>query len=74
MILKGLLPYEHDDSHLIAVSGARAEAQMAFYLKRAFGDSKDAFVLNDLRLPSLDGSDAAQVDQLPLHGVSPWLN
>lgn len=40
---------------------------MAFYLKRAFGDAKDVLVLHDLRLPSQDGSDAAQIDHLVLH-------
>ena len=67
MIVKDRLPNEHDDTDPMAAAGARAEAQMAFYLKRAFGDAKDVLVLHDLRLPSQDGSDAAQIDHLVLH-------
>lgn len=46
-------------------AGDAAEEQMAFYLRRAFGDSPDIFVYNDLRL--VDGEDAAQIDHLVLH-------
>lgn len=46
-------------------AGDAAEEQMAFYLRRAFGDSPDVFVLNDLRL--VDGEDAAQIDHLVMH-------
>jgi Nuclease-related domain len=67
MIVKERLSNEHDDTDANSAAGARAEAQMAFYLKRAFGDAKDVLVLHDLRLPSKDGSDAAQIDHLVLH-------
>lgn len=46
-------------------AGQAAEEQMAFYLRRAFGDSPDVFVINDLRLT--DGDDAAQIDHLIVH-------
>jgi hypothetical protein len=67
MIVKDRLPNEHDDTDPMAAAGARAEGQMAFYLKRAFGDAKDVLVMNDLRLPSPDSTDAAQIDHLVLH-------
>ena len=67
MIVKDRSPNDHDDSDLMAAAGARAETQMGFYLKRAFGDAKDVLILHDLRLPSQDGSDAAQIDHLVLH-------
>lgn len=43
-------------------AGDEAEKQMAFYLKRAFGKTKDIFVLNDLRI--VHEGDAAQIDHL----------
>ncbi len=46
-------------------AGAAAEEQMAYYLRREFGDDDDIFILNDLRL-SEDG-DTAQIDHLVLH-------
>lgn len=46
-------------------AGAAAEGQMAFYLRRAFGDAADVFVFNDLRLQV--GDDSAQIDHLVLH-------
>jgi len=46
-------------------SGREAEEQMAHYLRRAFGTSKDVIVFNGLRIES-DG-DAAQMDHLVLH-------
>jgi len=45
--------------------GYKAEKQMAFYLKRAFQDEKDIFVINDLRLEMND--DVAQIDHLIIH-------
>lgn len=45
--------------------GYQAEKQMAFYLKRAFQDSTDIFVINDLRLEMND--DVAQIDHLIVH-------
>jgi hypothetical protein len=46
-------------------AGLSAEKQMAFYLKRAFGNEENVLVINSLRLEKLD--DAAQIDQLILH-------
>jgi hypothetical protein len=46
-------------------AGYEAERTMAFYLRREFGDAKDVFVYNDLRLV-LNG-DVAQIDHLVLH-------
>jgi hypothetical protein len=46
-------------------AGYEAEKQMAFYLRRAFGESDDVFVFNDLRLVR-DG-EVAQIDHLVLH-------
>lgn len=45
--------------------GLKAEKQMAHYLKRAFQDEKDLFVINDLRLEMND--DIAQIDHLIIH-------
>jgi hypothetical protein len=45
--------------------GLKAEKQMAHYLKRAFQDKKDIFVINDLRLEMND--DIAQIDHLIIH-------
>ena len=46
-------------------AGIKAEQQLAHYLKRAFGDARDIFVLNDLRVVR-DG-EVAQIDHLLLH-------
>ena len=43
-------------------AGEDAERQMAFYLQRAFGKTKDCFVLNDLRI--IHDDDVAQIDHL----------
>lgn len=45
--------------------GHKAEKQMAFYLKRAFEDTEDVFVINDLRLERQ--GDVAQIDHLIIH-------
>ena len=45
--------------------GYEAEKQMAFYLKRAFQNSNDIHVINDLRLEMND--DVAQIDHLIIH-------
>lgn len=47
-------------------AGDEAEAQMAYYLRRAFGDAPAVHVFNDLRLVDGDG-DVAQIDHLVLH-------
>lgn len=67
MIVKERIADEHDDTGPIASAGARAEAQMAHYLKRAFADDPLARVLHDLRLPDVAGGDAAQIDHLVLY-------
>ena len=46
-------------------AGLSAEKQMAFYLKRAFGNEENVLIINSLRLEKLD--DAAQIDHLILH-------
>ncbi|MCR9115470.1 MAG: NERD domain-containing protein, partial [bacterium] len=47
------------------LAGFNAEKQMAFYLRRAFGESSDVFVFNDLRIVRND--EVAQIDHLVLH-------
>jgi Nuclease-related domain len=63
VILKEIDPKENLERY--QQYGHNAEKQMAFYLKRAFQDSKDIHVLNDLRLEMND--DVAQIDHLILH-------
>lgn len=46
-------------------AGHQAEMQMAFYLRRAFGDSPDIYVFNDLRL--VRNGEVAQIDHLVFH-------
>ena len=46
-------------------AGHDAEKQMAFYLRRAFGDAPDVLIFNDLRLER--GGEVAQIDHLVLH-------
>lgn len=46
-------------------AGDAAEKEMAFYLRRYFGDDAEVFVLNDIRL-EMDG-DAAQMDHVLIH-------
>jgi len=45
--------------------GEAAEKQMAFYLNRQFGESKDVFVFNDLRIER--NGEVAQMDHLIVH-------
>ena len=47
------------------IKGDAAEKQMAFYLNRQFGDSKDVFVFNDLRIER--NGEVAQMDHLLVH-------
>lgn len=63
MIYKELDPFSSEDK--FARSGRAAEEQMAFYLKRFFGNDPDILVLNGIRLEF--GGDAAQVDHLLIH-------
>lgn len=63
MILK-----EADKKHIAdkyQKCGYEAEKQMAFYLKRAFGNDSDIHVINDLRVDV--GGDVAQIDHLIVH-------
>ena len=63
MILKELDPFASSD--LLNKAGRHAEEQMAFYLRRAFADSPDLRVFNNIRLERSE--DAAQMDHLILH-------
>lgn len=69
MIAKDRNRTEHDDTDPRAAAGAKAEAQIAFYLKRQFGNAsdRDVIVFNDLRVANPDGDDAAQIDHLILY-------
>lgn len=58
-------PPERKGGDKLQAAGDAAERQMAFYLRRAFGDTPDVFVINDLRL--VEDGDAAQIDHLVLH-------
>lgn len=51
----------------LQAAGDAAERQMAFYLRRAFGESEDVHVINGLRL--VEGDDAAQIDHLVIHAA-----
>ncbi|MBG88112.1 MAG: hypothetical protein CMO80_14585 [Verrucomicrobiales bacterium] len=66
MISKERNADEHSDEDKFSKAGAKAEEQMAFYLRRVFVDSDDIRVFNDLRLTD-DSGDAAQMDHLILH-------
>ena len=46
-------------------AGDKAELQMAYYLRRAFADAPDIFVVNDLRIERK--GEFAQIDHLVLH-------
>ncbi len=63
MIYKDIDPKESNDKFIKA--GLAAEKQMAFYLKRAFADKEDIFVLNDIRLER--NGEVAQIDHLIIH-------
>lgn len=63
MILKELDPFVALDKY--SAAGRKAEEQMAFFLRRFFGNSADVDVLNGLRI-ELDG-EVAQMDHLVLH-------
>ncbi len=66
MILKGRDKREHPESDKFSAAGAKAEEQMAFYLKRGFQHDEGTFVFNDLRFKDESG-DAIQIDHLVLH-------
>ncbi len=63
MILKERLP--RAARNRFEAAGIKAEQQLAHYLKRSFGDAKDVFVLNDLRV--LRSGEVAQIDHLVIH-------
>lgn len=60
-------PPDRKTADRLQAAGDAAERQMAFYLRRAFGESPDVFVINDLRL--VEGDDAAQIDHLVIHSA-----
>ncbi|WP_221088294.1 nuclease-related domain-containing protein [Deinococcus aquaedulcis] len=63
MIVKALEPQEYADP--LRRAGHEAERQMAFYLKRAFGEDARKFVFHNLRLERK--GEVAQLDHLVLH-------
>lgn len=63
MIVKELDPFAANDR--LEQAGRKAEEQMAFYLRRAFGEDPAFLIFNGLRLER-DG-DAAQIDHLVIH-------
>ena len=63
MIVKELDPFTSTDR--MEKAGRKAEEQMAFYLRRAFGEDPAFLIFNGLRLER-DG-DAAQIDHLVIH-------
>jgi len=67
MILKERNAAEHRDADRLSEAGAKAEEQMAFYLRRVFQEREDVLVFNDLRLVDENG-DTAQIDHLVMHG------
>ena len=66
MICKELDERAHSDADKWGIAGAKAEQQMAFYLKRAFAGETEIWVFNDLRFETDDG-DACQIDHLVMH-------
>lgn len=63
MILKELDPFHGTEPFELA--GRRAEEQMAFYLRRQFGERPNVYVINGLRLER--NGDACQIDHLLVH-------
>ena len=63
MIVKELDPFASNDR--LEKAGRKAEEQMTFHLRRAFGEDPAFLVINGLRLER-DG-DAAQIDHLVIH-------
>ncbi|MEY4882330.1 MAG: hypothetical protein RIS34_184 [Pseudomonadota bacterium] len=63
MIFKELDSFESQNADMLAVH--RAQEQMTYYLRRAFGTSDEVDVLSGLRLSS--GDIRAQIDHLLLH-------
>lgn len=68
MIIKERDAAEHRDNDELSRTGARAELQMAHYLRRSFGGSVDTLVLNDIRLEiEEDIKEAIQIDHIVIH-------
>jgi hypothetical protein len=68
MILKERDTSEHRDSGELSRAGAKAELQMAYYLRRSFGTASEILVLNDIRLEVEDEvKEACQIDHLLIH-------
>jgi hypothetical protein len=63
MIVKEKNPVKNPSSKVR--QGDTAEKQMSHYLLRAFGDEKDVFVFNDLRIER--NGEFAQIDHLVMH-------
>ena len=63
MILKERTP--RTPQNRFEAAGDAAEKQLAFYLNRAFGDTQDICVLNDLRV--VHEGEVAQIDHLVIH-------
>lgn len=63
MIAKVTDPFTPKDK--FEAAGQKAEAQMAYYLQRAFADDKTVHVLNGLRIEH--AGNVAQIDHLILH-------
>lgn len=61
MIVKEKDPSKESDNYLVKM-GDKAERQMAFYLRRYFGNRDDVFVFNDIKF-SVDGENC-QIDHL----------
>ena len=63
MIAKEKEAYSGDDER--ARYGHRQEEDVAFHLRRAFGDDPEVVIFNDLRLKH--GEENAQIDHLVMH-------
>ena len=66
MICKERNPSEHPEHDKFSEAGAKAEAQMAFYLRRAFANDSEVRIFHDLRFVDQQ-DDAVQIDHLVLH-------
>ena len=53
------------DNSLQQKAGAKVEQDVAFYLRREFGDANDVFIINDLRIQFKN--ETAQIDHLVLY-------
>ncbi|MEC8558811.1 MAG: nuclease-related domain-containing protein, partial [Planctomycetota bacterium] len=56
---------ERTPRNRLEAAGVAAEKQLAHYLNRSFGDTKDVFIFNDLRV--IHENEVAQMDHLVLH-------